>query len=319
LTEALTVSEKPSRPVLSALLMALGIGVLAAFFGGWLVFQVIERSTSSTRGLGVFALPEVTVRFGVPGAAFGAALGLLLSGLRSGRSVRDARMVGAALVVLGVGSWAAGLVLPRLLVRAEFRRVSQVSEPELGQELDHPLYGRNVYVLSAVASNPRASGPTLDRIARRSEPALHVKPGDSLFDLLVGETRDLNFSVMQLVARNRNTRADSLERLAASPNRDVLVEVARSPLLSPETILHFAESNDIAIRRGLGANRKAGPEVLDRLSRDPDDGTRRAVAWNPSTPAEVRKRLQSDPDQYVRDGAIQGIRAEATDTPLLIR
>ncbi|HZX42158.1 MAG TPA: hypothetical protein VFE93_09990, partial [Myxococcaceae bacterium] len=256
---------------------------------------------------------------GVPGAAFGAALGLLLSGLRSGRSVRDARMVGAALVVLGVGSWAAGLVLPRLLVRAEFRRVSQVSEPELGQELDHPLYGRNVYVLSAVASNPRASGPTLDRIARRSEPALHVKPGDSLFDLLVGETRDLNFSVMQLVARNRNTRADSLERLAASPNRDVLVEVARSPLLSPETILHFAESNDIAIRRGLGANRKAGPEVLDRLSRDPDDGTRRAVAWNPSTPAEVRKRLQSDPDQYVRDGAIQGIRAEATDTPLLIR
>ena len=68
----------------------------------------------------------------------------------------------------------------------------------------------------------------------------------------------------------------------------------------------------------LGANRKAGPEILDRFQ---GSGRRHAHrrGMEPRHTGGGPKRLQSDPDQYVRDGAIQGIRAEATDTPLLIR
>jgi hypothetical protein len=313
------VPPRPSRPLRTALLFGLAAGVLAVCFGAWLLGQVIARSSSSTAVLGWFALPQVAVRLGAPAAVVGAAVGLLLSDLWTGRPFRPARMVIAAATVIGLGGWGASLLLPRLIVRPEVRRVSGLAEPDLRRVLDHPSWGQNVYVLAAVASNPRASSETLARIAARADPRLHVLPGTSLLDVLVTESRDEGRPVMYLVARNANTPASSIDALAGSPEPQVLAEVARNPKLSAALLVRLVDSSDVAIRRGVAANPGASPEILDRLSRDSDSVIRLGVAWNRRTPPEVRERLQSDPDQYVRDAAIRGFRADATNTPLLIR
>ena len=308
-----------ARPVRAAVLLGLLAGALAATFSGWLVLEVIKRSRSSCAVLGVFAIPEVAVRFGAPAAAFGGTLGVLLSGLRARRSLRRPDMFLSLVAVVLLGGWGAALVVPRLIVRSEVRRVARLSEPELGELLESRWRGRNVYVLAAIASNARASPQTLARIAQRPDPELNVKPGTSLLDVLVSDSRDFDDSVMLLLARNPGTPAESLERLATSPDHSVLAAVARNPKLSPGTLARLSESSVTAVRCGVASNPSTGGEVLDRLSRDPERMIRLDVARNRSTPHEVRQRLQSDSDEYVRDAAIRAIRAEATDTRLLVR
>ena len=307
------------RPVRAALLLGLIAGALAGTLGAWLVLEVIKRSTSSTAAVAIIVIPEVAVRYGAPSAAFGAALGVLISGLRAQRSLRRPEMLLSSLVVVVLGGWGAALVGPRLVVRPEVRRVAHLSEPDLGAVLESRWFGRDVYVLAAIAANSRASPQTLDRIAQRPDPELQVRPGNNLLDILVSDSRDLDHSVTLLLARNPGTPAESLEGLATSPDCRVLAAVARHPKVSPATLARLSASSEIEIRRGVASNPSASPEILELLSRDSDRGTRLGVASNRATPPEVRKRLQSDLDAYVRDSAIGGIRAEATDTPLLVR
>ena len=307
------------RPVRAALLLGLIAGALAGTLGAWLVLEVIKRSTSSTAAVAIIVIPEVAVRYGAPSAAFGAALGVLISGLRAQRSLRRPEMLLSSLVVVVLGGWGAALVGPRLVVRPEVRRVAHLSEPDLGAVLESRWFGRDVYVLAAIAANSRASPQTLDRIAQRPDPELQVRPGNNLLDILVSDSRDLDHSVMLLLARNPGTPAESLERLATSPECRVLAAVARNPKLSPGTLARLSESSVTAVRCGVASNPSTGGEVLDRLSRDPERMIRLDVARNRSTPHEVRQRLQSDSDEYVRDAAIRAIRAEATDTRLLVR
>lgn len=323
-------SSTPRRPVRAAVLLALLAGALAATFSGWLVLEVIKRSRSSCAVLGIFSIPEVAVRFGAPAAAFGGALGVLLSGLRAQRSLRRPDMVLSLLAVMVLGGWGGGLIVPRLVVRPEVRRAAGLSEPALGELLESRGRGRNVYVLAAIASNARASPRTLARIALRPEPELSVRPGTSLLDVLVSDSRDFDDSVMLLLTKNPGTPAESLERLASSPEPSVVAAVARNPKLPPGTLTRLAGSSVTAVRCGVASNRSAGPELLERLSTDPERMIRLDVAWNPATPPEVRQRLQSDPDHYVREAASRGVRtaatgrsrgvpAEETDTPLLVR
>lgn len=307
------------RPARAALLLGLIAGTLAATFGAWLVLEVIKRSTSSTAPVAIIVIPEVSFRFGAPAAAFGVALGVLLSGLRVQRSFRRPEMILSLLVVVVLGGWGAALVVPRLVVRPEVRRVAHLSEPALGEVLESRRFGGNVYVLAAIAANARASPQTLDRIAVRPDPELQVRPGNSLLDVLVSDSRDLDHSVVLLLARNPGTPTESLERLANSSDQCVLAAVARHPNVSLATLARLSTSSESAIRTGAASNPSASPEILEQLSRDSNPGTRLAVAWNPAAPPEVRRGLQSDPDESVREGAIRGIRAEATDTPLLVR
>jgi hypothetical protein len=299
-------------------LLGLLAGALAATFAGWLVLEVIKRSRSSCAALAIFAIPEVAARFAAPAAVFGAALGVLLSGLRARRSLRHPDMLLSLAAVVVLGGWGAALVLPRLAVRSEVRRVARLSEPELGELLERRWRGRNVYVLAAIASNVRASPQTLARIASRPDPELTVRPGNSLLDVLVSDSRELDDAVLLLVVRNPGTPVESLEKLATSPDHSVLAAVARNPGLSPDTLARLAGSSALAVRCGVASNRSTSGEVLDQLSRDPERMIRLDVAWNASTPSEVRQRLQSDPDEHVRAAALRAISARAADTPLLV-
>jgi hypothetical protein len=306
-------------------------GTLGATFGVWLLLEVVKRSRSACAiGAGFLAIPEVSFRFGAPAAAFGGALGVLVSGLRGRRSLRRPDMVLSLLAVVVLGGWGAGLIVPRRVVRPEVRRAAGLSEPALGELLESRGRSRNVYVLAAIASNVRASPQTLARIALRPEPELGVRPGTSLLDVLVTDSRDFDDSVMLLLTKNPGTPAESLERLASSSEPSVVAAVARNPKLSPGTLARLGGSSVTAVRCGVAANRSAGPELLERLSRDPERMIRLDIAWNPATPPEVRQRLQSDPDHYVREAASRevrtaapstsrGVPAEETDTPLLIR
>lgn len=303
----------------AAVLGGLGTGMVATLVTAAVLLSTTRFwSSSSTAPVGIiFVLPVLAALAGLRGALVGAALGVLVSGWRAGRSLRTPAMAASFLVFLGVSGWTLADFAPELVASTSVQRVEQMSEPELGRVLDRPLVGRNVFVLAAVAGNPEASSETLDRIARMPDPDLHDGTGTVLDAAQGKNTRML--SVMRLVASHPHVQPETLERLVHSPNPSVVVEAVSHPKLSRERLAPLAGTRDPAVLRGLARNPNSPPELLDRLSTDPQVDVRLGVAWNRGTSPETRKRLQADTNEHVRETAIGGIRAEATDTPLLIR
>ncbi|HZJ54609.1 MAG TPA: hypothetical protein VFD38_10765 [Myxococcaceae bacterium] len=276
-------------------------------------------TSSSTAPVGIlFVVPALAAMSAVPGSILGASLGYLASGWSHGRRLCERGMAIAGLLVLAVAGWALWETVPELLRGRKVRAVEQMSEPELGQVLDNRIYGRDAFVLAAVAGNPRASGDTLDRITLRTEPELHERNG-TLFDDVQGKnTRGT--AVMRLVAQNPNVRPESVERLASSSHPYTVAFVASNPKLSEATVGRLAASFDPNVLHGVAWNPKTPPEFLERFSRSDDRNIRLAVVGNRSTPAEIVPRLWNDPDDLVRQQALRTVRPpEDPPTPFLPR
>jgi len=272
-------------------------------------------SSSSCAPIGlVTVVPVLAALSAVPGSVVGASLAYLASGWRKGRQLRERGMAVAGLLLLSVTGWAAWETVPELLLGRKVRAVEQMSEPELGQVLEDRAFGRNAFVLAAVAGNPRASGETLDRITQRPEADLHTVLS-SVFDDVQGKnTRGT--AVMRLVAENPSVRAESIERLAGSSHSLTVAFVASNQKLSEATVRRLASSPDPFVLHGVAWNQNAPPDVLDRLSIRDDRYTRLAVAQNRNTPPDVLRRLQSDPDDLVRERALRAGPAPPDAIPL---
>jgi len=264
-------------------------------------------SSSSTAPIGLIFLPFFTALQAVPGAIGGAAIGFIAEGRLRGRRLREPGMAVAGLVALVLVSWGAATLVKGLVLGAEVRRVEGLAEPALGDVLKSRLLGRNLFVLAAIAGNPRSSGETLDRISRLTDPELHHANGSPFRDVR-GKNRK-GLAVMRLVASNPNVRPDTLERLAGSPDPYVRGDVAGNAKLPAPALARLAVSPDYLVAWGLSRNPHTPPEVLERLSRTGDRYARSNVASNPGTPAEVRARLMSDPDELVRDRATGAVTA----------
>lgn len=297
-------ADRP-RSTPAAVLGGLLGGVLTAFVtGSFLLSKTRIWSSSSTAPIGIiFVVPVVAAMLAVPGSILGASLGYLASGWRYGRRLRERGMLVAGLLVVAVGGWAAWETVPELVRGRKVRAVEQMSEPALGQVLEDRRFGHDVFVLAAIAGNPRTSGETLDRITQRTEPGLNNRILSFFDDVQGKNTRDE--PVMELVSRHPNVRPESVERLARSSDARTVARVASNPKLSVETIRRLATSTDPYVIRGLAWNPNSPPELLERLSNSEDSMIRLGIAVNRSTPPEIIRRLQSDPDDFVRRQALR--------------
>ena len=283
-----TVVPPRARPVRAAVFGGVPGGLLAAIATAAVLLSKTRLWTSSsTAPVGIiFVVPVLAAMSSLPGSVLGASLGYLASGWRHGRRMREHGMIIAGLLVLAVVGWGLWKTVPNLLLGREVRAVEQRSEPELGRVLDDRNYGRDPFVLAAVAGNPRASGDTLDRITLRTEPRLHEQNG-TLFDDVQGKN-ERGTAVMRLVAENLNVRPESVERLASSSEAlTVAFGCASNRQLSEATVRRLAASTNRNILRGVAYNPNTPPEILEVLSRSNDASIRLGVVVNRSTPRNL--------------------------------
>ena len=272
--------------------------VLAAGVGAALAYTAISRSTISTAAVGlIFELPVVALLWGIQGGLIGFCAGYLVAAGRSRGGWRATGNLVAGLVLLAVGGRLAVEVVTGLVVGAEVRQVGRMDEPQLRAVLDSRLFGRNLFVLAAVAGNERASAETLRQIASRSDPELHRKLG-SIYDVMGTNTHAL--AVMRLVARNPHVDAETLRSLSRSPDPSVLGDVAMNSKLPEDVLTNFLGRDDWALRWGVSLNPKTPPWALSRLSGGADAYIRSNVARNPSTAPDDLRQLARDSEWHVR-------------------
>jgi len=188
-------------------------------------------------------------------------------------------------------------VVTGLVVGAEVRRVGRMDERQLRGVLDSRLFGRNPYVLAAMAGSERASTDILRQIASRSDPELHRKLG-SIYDVMGTNTHGL--AVVRLVARNPHVDGETLEILSWSPDPYVLGDVAMNSKLPEEALARLLGPEERMVSWGVALNPKTPPWALSRLSRTSDEYIRSNVARNPSTPSDELRQLARDPAWHVR-------------------
>jgi hypothetical protein len=273
-------------------------GVLLAGVGAVLGYTAIGRSTISTAAVGlIFELPMVALLWGIQGGLIGFCTGYLLAARRSGGGWRVRGRVVAGLVLFAVGGRLTLEVVTELVIGAEIRRVGRMDERQLRGVLDSGLFGRNLFVLAAVAGSERASADILRQIASRSDPELHRKLG-SIYDVMGTNTHGL--AVVRLVARNPHVDGETLEILSRSPDPYVLGDVAMNSKLPKEALARLLGREERMVSWGVALNPNTPPWALSRLSGSSDEYIRSNVARNPSTPPDELRQLARDPAWHVR-------------------
>jgi Leucine rich repeat variant len=276
---------------------ALACGASGALLGAAATVRAILESLSSTAGIGFFFVPVIALIWAGPTALAGFCAGYVASEWRKGRRFRDARLALAGIVFLAVGTFLLAYLTTNLATVWKVGRVEAMDRNQLDKVLDSRLFGRNKFVLGAVARNPSASAETLHRIATIPNPELHERMG-GLFPLTGQDRRGL--AVMRHVALHPHVTTETLEVLAGSPDPFVLGEVARNPKLPEATLVRLAERGGQLIDWGVSWNPRAPPALLARLAQSPDQYSRSAVAQNPSTSPVDLSRLSRDAVDQVR-------------------
>jgi hypothetical protein len=104
--------------------------------------------------------------------------------------------------------------------------------------------------------------------------------------------------IMEKIAQNRNTPAETLSELAKN---EVLREcVAKNKNTSAETLTMLAEDGDPDVRKWVTRNPSATPALLEELGKDGEPYVRKWVAYNPNTPSALLEKLWKDDDPDVR-------------------
>jgi hypothetical protein len=275
---------------------AIGFALAAA-----LTILSIKKSTSSTAAIGYLYVPMAGLFWSPPFFVFGFAIGYIKIWRSS--QVRKlnvkivlALAVSVVLLLTGVtfagkGLWLTGLV----------HRIKYFDEAQLRNTLEASLFGKNKFVLGAIAQNKAASGELLDRIGRIDDKELYDKMG-SVFDVM-GENGH-GLAVMRLVARHPNVLPETLEHLAECTNDYVLGDVAGNNKTSVDTLIRLRKRNTYLIDWGLARNPATPPEILSALATSGDEYTRAPVAANPSTPLRDIEKLSSDSNWNVRRSVV---------------
>ena len=157
--------------------------------------------------------------------------------------------------------------------------------PNRRQTATEPTRGTHNEQL-ATAEDQGTSADTLDTLARRTSWWL----------------------VRWAIARNPNTRSDTLEGLAHDRTDAVRWAVSQHPNTSPGVLAQLAEDDHTEVRSGAARNQNTPADVLAGLADEetPPPGpfsvpvVTQALAENPNTPTEVLARLADNPESSVR-------------------
>jgi hypothetical protein len=301
-------------------LIAAAIGFIASAV---MSIMSISRSTSSTAAIGYLFVPMTSLMWSVPFFVFGYSVGYLRKW-----HAAPVRTIGAAVILAYALSgflFCAGAVVSveGLYLKSLVNDIKAMNEQELGNAIHKPFFGKNKFVLGAVAQNKNASGELLKEIGMSDDPELYEKMW-SLFDVMCENRHGL--AVMRLVARNHNVLPETLEHLAQSSNEYVLGDVAGNEKTSVETLIRLSRRKNYLIDWGLARNPLTPPDILSGLSRSDNEYTRAPAAQNPGTVLKDLELLASDREWNVRRSVAQNPKAStelldklSTDTDRNVR
>lgn len=289
-------------------------GVIAAAIGFVLAAALtiisINRSTSSTAAIGYLFVPMISILWSIPFFAFGFSVGYLRkwhSSLMRRFNVLVFLVLVASIVLFLAGAKFAieGIYMTNLVHEIEL-----MNDTELRNTIEKPFWGRNKFVLGAIAQNRSASSELLDKIARTDKKELYEKMW-SVFDIM-GENRH-GLAVMRLVARHPNVLPETLEHLAKCSNNYVLGDVAINEKTSIATLIRLSQKKNYLLDWGLACNPSTPSNILSKLSTSDDMYTRNYVAGNPNTPLKDLERLAVDREHIVRQSAQNALKGRNTE------
>lgn len=278
-----------------------GVCALLAYLAGFTVgaFAILE-SRSSTAGIGFLFLPMIAVVPGALGFGLGVAQHHLVQSRQSGRPTLWPRlaMAVALLGLVGVltvqfygwhetnqrnNSRDQETQRQRAAIKANKRalaerlasapgREAQVIE-QMAAETDDRTW------LLPLASNPHASGPTLDRLSQSTD-----------FGVALSAVRHVNVSTEAIVRVYRtHTYPDYFFSAIAGNNNTPAWLLAD---------LYQKRAQNTGIALALAGNRNTQPDILERLLADADQRTLKRLAGNSALSCvqlrEVRTRLQGE-------------------------
>ena len=289
----------PKRSLNQHLILAGSLSWTAGFFMlAVLIYLDIQRSTNSTTAIGYLFLPFGAALAALPDLVAGLCLGYGLFLLRQPPAKATLyRPVIALLSAIGILVWQGKFISDKLIRPREVEQVEAMPSREGLQKLiDQPTIQHNIYLLGAIAMNPRTSGQMLDQIAHLDEPALH--------DKMVGYGHNKKgLAVMRLVAKHAHVYPQTLDFLATSPNVYVRSSVAAKAKLSQSWLRRLANEHNYLIDWSLAANAATPVDILEALAHSQDTYTRLGLVRNPTTPGRVIDFLSHDAEPFISQKA----------------
>jgi len=281
-------------------------GLIAAAIGfivsAAISIMSISRSTSSTAAIGYLFVPMTGLVWSIPFFVFGYSVGYLRKWNAEPIRRLDAAVILAVALSGALFFGGAVFSVEGIYLHSLVTDIKSMNEQELNTTIDKPFFGRNKFVLGAMAQNKNASAELLKQIGAIDDPELYDKMWSS-FDVM-GENRH-GLAVMRLVARNQHLLPETLEHLAQSSNEYVLSDVAGNEKTSVETLIRLSKRKNYLVDWGLARNPSTPPDILSGLSRSDNEYTRAPAAQNPATPLKDLEMLASDREWNVRRGVAE--------------
>lgn len=271
---------------------AFGFAGAAAVF-----FASIFRSTSSTAAIGIIFIPVYAAPFAVLFFIFGYCLPDLVNWLKGKITelsvlVKLRAVVAVILLISGISYLIYGILLTITV-----NQVQTLDESGINKFLERSMFRNNKYALGALAQNPNALTPVLDRVALIPNPELHHRMW-SVWPVM--EENGKGLAVMRLIAMHKNVSEATLVNLSKSPDDYVLSAVAANPKTPVSIIRELFAKGDYLAQWGLAVNPNAPADILKKLGETGDQFARSSVARNSGTPVETLVRLAKDPVWHVR-------------------
>ncbi len=282
-------------------------GIVTAVIYMSLRIMLIKNSTTSTAAIGYVFLPiEILVIFilsGFLGFLVGIIIRVILdrSYLRSYFSIFTFFL--AVIIALPTISYFGWIGIKLSFTHIQVNNIRNMGTEELDKAFidlqagSYPNY--DIYVLAAIALNPKASSQVLDKIARFNHPKLN----DRLFSLtgLIKENQK-GLAAIRLVAKNPNVSIETLQYMMNSNNNDLLCDIAQNELLSAEDLRKFfikTQNNKKSIDWAFANNHNAPEDILraiaNRMSTiDYDfESKKYLLNNNPNTPKDIRDTFKT--------------------------
>jgi hypothetical protein len=277
----------------SAKAIGLGFGFIGAAVIGTLEVAGILHSTSSTAAIGFIFLPIPCLLAFCAFFIFGYSVGYI----RDQRANETKKIRFQLLLIILLVICFIGYIGKEIFIGlGTMNYVSEIEVTDNHEKLtsvfESPIFGKNKFVLGALAQNKYATAELLDKIAHLPDHELFNAMG-SLFPVLGKNGKGL--AVMRLVVLNPNVFPSTVEYLATNTDEKyVLGDIAGNSKTSETTLRKLEHENNYLIDWGLARNQKTPHDIFARLLDRKKDSSFRwtleSISINPGASLEIKKK-----------------------------